>query len=270
MTLVDGKQLAAQLYEEVRAAIAIMPRAPRLAILTCQPNFETTKYLELKRRRATEVGIELTIVEMPAIATTEAFLKTIETLEPTVDGIVVQLPLPAHIDREQVLAAIPAAKDPDCFSQAGLVLSPVVGAIDEIAKQYGVSWRDKHVVVLGHGRLVGAPAAAYAAAAGATVSVVTESSADQAATIRAADILIAGAGQPHLVQPAMVKPGVVVFDAATSEASGELQGDVHPAVSEQASLFTPVPGGIGPVTVAILLRNVVLLLQRRQDGEIML
>jgi methylenetetrahydrofolate dehydrogenase (NADP+) / methenyltetrahydrofolate cyclohydrolase len=152
----------------------------------------------------------------------------------------------------------------DALTYDGLgatVLPPVVGAIDAIAKHHQVVWADTQVVVVGQGRLVGAPAAVYAASKGAHVTVLEKDTADYEHTIKEADILILGAGVPGLVTAAMVKPGVVIFDAGTSEEGGMLVGDADTSVNDMASLVTPVPGGIGPITIAVLLRNVVDLAQ---------
>lgn len=261
MSLVDGKAIAARIYEELAKKITVMPTPPRLAIITCAPNFETTKYLDLKRKKADQVGIRHTIIELPETTTTNEFVRCVETIAPTVGGVVVQLPLPAHIDREVVLAAVPASKDPDALN-GGAVLSPVVGAIDEIVKIHDVDFTGKRVAVIGNGRLVGAPAAHYATDKGATVSILTEHSTDFREVIQAADILISGVGQPGLIQPEMVKEDVIVFDAGTSEDGGQLRGDVDIRVAEKALLFTPVPGGIGPITIAVLLGNLATLCRR--------
>lgn len=262
MQIVDGRKIAEELYDEIKTLVAALPRPPKMAIITCDPNFETKKYLELKCRKAAEVHIELTIIEVPDAATTREVVQSVTTIAPYVDGVVVQLPLPSAIDREAVLRAVPASKDPDCFSGTEAVYAPVVGAIDEISRRYGVSWQGANVAVLGHGRLVGAPAAAFATNQGASVTVLTEESVDLDAVLQAADIIITGAGQPNFVQPEMVKEGVVIFDAATSEADGELRGDVAKSVAKKASVYTPVPGGIGPITVAILLKNLVTLVTK--------
>jgi methylenetetrahydrofolate dehydrogenase (NADP+)/methenyltetrahydrofolate cyclohydrolase len=143
------------------------------------------------------------------------------------------------------------------------LLPPVVGAIAEISRTHNVSFANRSVVVVGNGRLVGAPAAAYAAKEGARVTVVTKDS-DNISATRDADIIILGAGSPGLLTPDMVKEGVVVFDAGTSEEGGMLVGDADPAVVQKAALLTPVPGGIGPLTIAILLKNVLYLATHRR------
>lgn len=258
MSEIDGKEIAKEIYAELADIVAGLSRVPKMAIVTCNPNFETTKYLELKRKKAKQVGIALSIIEVPEEASTTDLVDCIESVAPSVDGVVVQLPLPAHIEREVVLGAVPANQDPDCFKSSDL-LAPVVGAIDEIATRAGIQWQNKQVVVVGHGRLVGKPAAAYAQERGAQVTILTEASVDFKETLQKADVVITGVGRPGLITVDMVKEGVLIFDAGTSEAGGQLKGDVSPQVVDKAALFTPVPGGIGPVTVAVLLRNLVIL-----------
>ncbi len=259
--IVDGKTIATEILTSVADDVKKLARTPKLVAITCAPHFETKKYLEMKNKRAAAVGIELIVTELPITATTEELVARVESAIKTADGVVVQLPLPAHIDTAAVLAAVPADKDPDGFlygAVAGACLSPVVGAIDEISKRHAVEWVDKQVVVLGEGRLVGRPAAIYARAQGAIVTVLTKET-YQENKLRLADIIISGIGQSHFIKPAMVKVGVVVFDAGTSEDGGVLTGDVDPTVATVASLITPVPGGIGPITIAYLLRNLLTL-----------
>jgi methylenetetrahydrofolate dehydrogenase (NADP+)/methenyltetrahydrofolate cyclohydrolase len=262
--IVDGKAIATQILAEVKETVLSQKKTPRLTAITCAPNFETKKYLEMKRAKAAAVGIALTVVELPETVTEVEAIACVETAEKNADGIVVQLPFPAHINRKRVLQAIPVEKDPDGFQygqhpDAGL--SPVVGAIDEISARYDVSWAGKQVVVLGEGVLVGAPAAHYARSKGAVVTVLTKET-FSSEVLQSADIIISGVGQPHFIKPAMVKDGVVIFDAGTSEEGGVLAGDVDPAVASKASLLTPVPGGIGPITIAYLLRNLVSLVRQ--------
>jgi methylenetetrahydrofolate dehydrogenase (NADP+)/methenyltetrahydrofolate cyclohydrolase len=255
--LVEGKYIARELLAKVATDVVTLGRMPTLAALTCAPNFETKKYLEMKKRTAAKVGISLSVIELPADSQTSDVEASIARIVSDVDGIVVQLPLPAGVDREAVLSAVPREKDPDGFQYAGdttTCLPPVVGAIDEIAKYYQVTWEGARVVVLGQGRLVGRPAAIYARGKSAEV-VVLDKENFNVAVVRQADILITGIGQPQFVTKDMVQPGVVVFDAGTSEDGGVLVGDVHGDVAECARLITPVPGGIGPITIAYLLKN---------------
>lgn len=259
--LVDGKIIATEILAEAKQAIAQTDRAFVLCAITCAPNFETQKYLEMKKKKAASIGVSLNLVELPPETTTEQAIECVHTVAQQSDGVVVQLPLPEHIDKATVLAAVPRAKDPDVFAYGeknDRILPPVVGAIDEISRRHEVEWKHKRVVVLGQGALVGKPAARYARKRGARVRVYEKGTLDES-SLRTADIIVSGIGQPHFIMPEMVQPGVVIFDAGTSEDGGVLVGDVHKDVSQVASLLTPVPGGIGPITIAYLLKNLLLL-----------
>lgn len=260
--IVDGKAIARNILAEVTQDIRTLGRPPHLTVFTCAPNFETQKFLTLKQKRAAEVGIAVTVISLdPATPTMEAIRLVHDVLEQT-DGVVVQLPFPLGIDIAAVLNAIPPSHDVDALSYRGEetdVLPPVVGAIDAIAGHNQINWVGTSVVVVGRGRLVGEPAALYATALGATVTILEKDTQDNDHQIAQADILILGAGVPGLVTASMVKKGVVVFDAGTSEEGGMLVGDAAGDVATKAALLTPVPGGIGPITVAILLKNVLKL-----------
>jgi methylenetetrahydrofolate dehydrogenase (NADP+)/methenyltetrahydrofolate cyclohydrolase len=260
--IIDGRALARRRYQEMRHRIATLPAAPHLTIFTCAPNFETQRYLALKRRKAADVGIHVSVIELPEGITTDEVVQTVTRAQMQTDGIIVQLPLPRHLDTPAILNAIPVRYDVDGVHYDGTsatVLPPVVAAIAHIAEEHDLLLASSQVVVVGQGRLVGLPAATWARRQGAHVTVLTkEHGPDELrAVVAHAHVLMLGAGQPHLITPDMVRPGVVIFDAGTSEEHGELRGDADPACAEVASLFTPVPGGIGPLTVAFLLENVV-------------
>lgn len=260
--IIDGRAMAADIYADIRSKVATLDTAPHLTIFTCAPDFATQSYLALKKRKAAEVGIAVNVIEFPDTITTEEVVQSVMQAQMQTDGIIVQLPLPKTIDTTVVLNAIPASYDVDGIhydGTAATMLSPVVGAIAAMTQVHDVLLATQQVVVVGNGRLVGAPAALWAQKQGAHVIVITKDTSENeaAAIIAHADILILGAGQPGLVTPNMVKPGIIIFDAGTSEDGGELKGDADPACADIASLITPVPGGIGPVTVAILFRNLV-------------
>lgn len=263
--IVDGKAIAEAIYAETKASVLVCPHPPVLAAIACAPNFETQKYLELKKQKASEVGITLRVVELPETTTTEEAIACVKAVAAQVDGVVVQLPFPSHIDREAVLKTVPVEKDPDGFAYSvhdNACVPPVTGAILEIAKTYKVSFEGKSIVVLGQGRLVGGPIVQYLNSQKVDMTVLTEANSNHSEILKTADVLITGIGKPHFVTPNMVKEGVIIFDAGTSEDGGVMVGDVHPDIAKKASLFTPVPGGIGPITVAVLLRNLVKLVQR--------
>lgn len=263
--IVDGRVIASLIYKEIANEISHMRSKPHMTVFTCAPNFETQKYLALKRRKAHEVGIGMNIVEFPHDITTEEVVTSITHAHMQTDGIIVQLPFPAHINIEAVLNAVPKQCDVDAIHYDGTddrILPPVVGAIREIAKRFDVLFAAQQVVIVGKGKLVGAPSEIWCQKQGAQVAVVTKETPHADELIKSAQILILGAGVPGLITPEQIREGVILFDAGTSEEGGVLRGDADPSCAQKAKLFTPVPGGIGPITVAILLRNLVALAKR--------
>ncbi len=177
------------------------------------------------------------------------------------DGIIVQLPFPSHIDVDALFKKIPPHLDTDMinYNGSGEVLPPVIAAVKEIAGRHNVEFAGKQVVVVGQGRLVGKPAAIWAEAQGAFVTVIDKDTENAEEILRTADIIISGAGSPGLITPDKIKEGAIIFDAGTSEEGGMLKGDADPECASKCALFTPVPGGIGPITIAALLRNLVIM-----------
>jgi methylenetetrahydrofolate dehydrogenase (NADP+)/methenyltetrahydrofolate cyclohydrolase len=266
--LVDGKKIAADIAELVANTIKIESLNPKMVVVTCAPNFETRKYLELKQKKAEDLGVSLEVSELNSDAATADVIKKVKEAVAVANGVIVQLPLPSHIDTTAVLASVPSSHDVDAFSYDGsedTVLPPVVGAIDEIINRHSLTLKDRSVVIFGDGRLVGAPAKIYAENKRARVTVLNITSSEEMVRQAAgeADVIILGVGKPNLLLPDMVKEGVVVFDAGASEDGGLLVGDASREVGEKASIFTPVPGGIGPITVSLLYRNLLELITRQ-------
>lgn len=268
MNIIDGRAIAniekLRIYEAVKA----LPFPLTLAIVACSPNFATSSYLELKKKTATALGIKVTLITLPDSANTNAVIEVVKAELVKVAGIVVQLPLPNHIDTKAVLAAIPATHDVDNFRYCGEktnIYPPVVSAIDKISTLEKVVWSGAKVVIFGEGKLVGRPMLAYALSNGAEVSVVTADTkeTDVQNLSMQADIIVLGVGKANLLKPEMVKKDVVVFDAGASEDGGVLVGDADKAIASKAKLFTPVPGGIGPITVSALFYNLLELALRQ-------
>lgn len=256
--IVNGTTIARDIYARITERMAALKRPPQLAIITCAPTFETEKYIALKQQKAAAIGVRTSIISLPETVKTADMVAQITEALAGADGIIVQLPLPAHIDSAAVLSSVPPTHDVDGLNpDTKNILPPVIGAIKAVLAAHAVSVTGKRVTVLGAGKLVGLPAAAWFRAEGAVVDVVTKETPDVAAYTEAADIIVCGAGVPGVLTPEMVSEGVVILDAGTSEAGGVLKGDADPACAEKASVFTPVPGGIGPITVAVLLENLV-------------
>jgi methylenetetrahydrofolate dehydrogenase (NADP+)/methenyltetrahydrofolate cyclohydrolase len=274
MNIVHGQLLAKKMEESLRKARAQFSFTPGLGIVLIEGDAPSSAYVKRKVDKARELEIRTEVVRLPHDATTEDVVEAILTLDRDehLDGIMVQLPLPAHIDRTQVLSAIPPSKDVDVLSPDARarfaheefpILPPVVGAVQYIFEAYTVHTLGREVLVLGHGILVGAPLAQFMRQCGARVTVVDQPVRDLTQFTKDAQVIICGAGVPHLLKPEHVSEGVVVIDAGMQRVEGKLVGDAHPDVALHSSLFTPTPGGVGPLVVVSLLKNVLILARAR-------
>lgn len=267
--IVDGKALAHEIALELHAEKAALGYPVTLRVVRVGDDPVTTKYLNRKRAIAESIGIQFSLTELPEKVTEDALIAVIRGMvnDPTTMGVLVQLPLPQGIDTANVLSFIPKQKDPDILSAesrgdfvSGTGLPPpVIGAMQEILSRYDISISGKRAVVVGEGNLVGKPARAWLENARAKVAVVNELTKDPGEVLRAAEIVVCGAGVPGLVKPEMLTDGAVVLDAGTTDVSGSLKGDADPACAEKCSIFTPVPGGIGPLTIVMIYKNLLLL-----------
>lgn len=261
--IIDGRAIARDILKETKERALRLPKPPSFLAVAVAPLPATESYLKMKREQASSVGIEMN-VRLYESSTTEELVKILGEI--TEDAVIVQLPMPDVIDLHTVLDAIPPEKDADVLArrtrEEQMLMHPVAAAVREILKRNAVEPSGKRVTVVGKGWLVGAPAAAWLRSVGAQVTVVTRNEGNLKDALRDADIVVTGAGMAGLIGKDDVRRGVVVIDIGTSELGGSLAGDVRPEVAEVASLFTPVPGGVGPITVAFLLQNVVTLAER--------
>lgn len=247
---IDGKEIAEGVYARLRAE----DRGDlSLGILVAEENPVIESFVRIKEKAAEKLGVQLVRKELSHGASTKDAVAAVGELSRSCDGIIVQLPLPETIDTDVVLSAIPPEKDVDGISASPIVRPPVAEAVAEILMFTGTEVRGKIAMVVGSGRLVGAPAAALLALHGADVEVLTRG--DSLERLKDADIVVLGAGDPGLVKPEHLKAGVVLIDAGTSEAGGKLAGDADPLCADVASVFTPVPGGVGPIAVAMIFKN---------------
>ena len=259
---VNGKKIAEDLKNSLREEVLKLNKKPRLGIVKVGENIISEKFLKMKIKFASDVGISTRTYDFPENISTSELRKKISRIVHTkeISGIIVQLPLPKHINSDYILNALPSYKDPDVLSRKSAgILPPVVGAINRIFEDYGVGFMAKNIVILGSGKLVGKPAAAWLMNQEATVCVLNSKSENIDYYLKNADIIISGVGKPGLVKSQMVKDGVVAIDCGTSESEGKLIGDFEPEVANKASVFTPVPGGVGPITIAMLFSNLIAL-----------
>ncbi len=261
--IIDGKKIAENILQELIAERAQFGHL-RLGVLMGLGDKATESFVRIKGRIAAELTIELMRKELLPSATTKEALTEIKELLRTTDGIIIQLPLPLGVNVEEVLQSLPPGQDPDALGREGksLVTPPVVAAIQEILKKERVDIQGKRILVAGQGRLVGIPVAVWLRQEHLSF-VIVEDSLGMVKEAPSADIIVLGTGSPGILKPSMIKSGVVILDAGTSEASGKIVGDADPSCAAKAALFTPVPGGIGPIAVMILFRNFLELIKRK-------
>lgn len=264
--IVDGKQIANEILEGVHSQL--QGQAPLVRAVVMAPTAVTESYLNIKERAARKAGMTLEILRVENDATTEEVIQKVSI--PGADAVIVQLPLPSHVDTQAVLNAIPLEKDADVLSEAayrrfeeGGILPPVVGAVDEIFKRNDVDVSGKSALVFGEGRLVGKPIAVWLKQQGAQVAVHTKES-NTVVDFEKADIIVSGAGQPHFIKAQWLMPNSILIDAGTSDLEGAIAGDMEPECGDTAQIFTPVPGGVGPIAVACLFKNVAELVLKRK------
>jgi methylenetetrahydrofolate dehydrogenase (NADP+)/methenyltetrahydrofolate cyclohydrolase len=271
--IIDGKGIAAEIRNDLKKEVAELTaqgKTPGLVVILVGEDPASTVYVRNKERSSKEVGINSTVHRLPAETTREELLGLIDRLnnDAAVHGILVQLPLPSHLDEDEVINTISPKKDVDGFHpiNAGKLLigddnafvACTPAGVLELVKRTGVPIKGQNVVIVGRSNIVGKPAAILFLREHATVTVCHSRTKDVAEECRRADILIAAVGRPEMIKKDWVKPGAVVIDVGINRVDGKLVGDVDfENVKEVAGAITPVPGGVGPMTIAMLLRATV-------------
>ncbi len=276
--LIDGKALAARVREEVAASVAQLDHVGVATVLVGDDPASHI-YINLKQKAAEAAGIEARDHRIPAGTSEADVLALIAELnaDDAVDGLLVQLPLPGHIDEATVIEAIDPAKDIDGIhpTNAGrlylgrptLVPGTPLGVM-RMLEEYEIQLQGAHAVVIGRSSIVGKPMAQLLLAANATVTMCHSRTRDLAHHTLDADVLVAAVGQPHMVTADMVKLGATVIDVGLTRTDEGLFGDVDPAAAERAGFITPVPGGVGPMTIAMVLQNTVTAARARRAKDL--
>ncbi len=267
-TVIDGTALAAKVKEGVRLQVEAMTRRPGLAVILVGDNPASRVYVNGKKRDCAQCGIYSEEYALPEETAQEQLLQLIEELNgrDDIDGILCQLPLPGHLDQESALLAIRPDKDVDCFHpyNVGRLMIGAPGlrpctpaGVMRMLEEYGIDPAGKHCVIVGRSNIVGKPQAMLMLQKNATVTICHTKTRDLKAECLRADILVAAAGRCGLITGDMVREGAVVIDVAMNRnAAGRLCGDVdYAAAAQRASFITPVPGGVGPMTRAMLMEN---------------
>ncbi len=272
--IIDGKALSLQVKDEVKAEVPALEekygRKPCLVVIIVGENPASQVYVRNKVKAAEYTGMESRLIELAESISEEALLGIIRDLndDDSVDGILVQLPLPSHIDEEKVIDTIAREKDVDGFhpgNVAGLWLGKdcivpcTPDGIMRLIDSTGIQLKGKNAVVVGRSNIVGKPVAKLLLDRHATVTIAHSRTADLGAVCRTADVLVVAVGKAGLVTGDMIKPGAVVIDVGMNRnQEGKLCGDVDfPSAAEVASYITPVPGGVGPMTIAMLMKNTI-------------
>lgn len=273
--ILDGKKCATTIKSELKVRVSALGKQPGLGTILVGDDPGSQAYVSGKHRDCAEVGIHSIRIDLPQTASQKDLLSAISDLNAASEctGYIVQLPLPAHIDANTILAAVDPDKDADGLHPSNLgklVLGQSAPrpctprAIVELLKRNEISLAGKDVTIIGRGVTVGRPLSLLLSQreVNATVTLVHTGTKDLAAHTRRADVVIAALGKAHFLHAAMVKPGVVAIDVGITRTADGLQGDLHPDIASVAAAYSPMPGGVGPMTRAMLLQNLVEIAER--------
>ncbi len=272
MIILDGKTLAEKESSKLKEEFQKFKRDITLAIIRVGRDSVSERFIAHKKKIAATIGVRVLERAFDEKILGKKLRSEIGAIarKKNIDGVIVQLPLPVHINTQDILNAVIPEKDTDCLSARSVgnfvvgktkLIPPVVGAISDLAKEYSIDFRGKKIVVIGAGRLVGRPVASWFLRQNIGCMVITEETPNPEKILQHADIIITGVGK-KIIDSSMIKDGVVIFDAGTSESKGVLHGDVDfESVSKKAFAITPVPGGIGPLTVIWIFKNLLALVK---------
>lgn len=277
MKILDGKAVAASLREKIKERVKtefLNNKAPTLAVILVGDDSASQIYVRNKEKACKEVGINSITIRMSGLSTQDEVINKVEELNknPDVNAILVQLPLPKHIDSKKVIDAIDDSKDVDALSERSMgklvigsnIIAPCTpSGIVELLKYYNISFESKHVVVVGRSMLVGRSVELLANRLNATTTICHSRTKNLAKFTRSADILIVAIGKANFITRDMVKRGTVIVDVGMNRVDGKLYGDVDfENVKDKCKFITPVPGGVGPMTIACLLLNTLKLAEQ--------
>lgn len=259
-----GPPVAEKIYNGIKKELAKNKLKPFLAVILVGENPESLVYIRAKEKIALRLGIGFRLYHFSQIVPQNEIIYLLEQLnnDKSISGIIVQLPLPPKFNTQEMLDSISPQKDIDGFS--GNFSSPAAAAIINILKYYDIDLSDKKIVLLGHGRLVGQPLEKFFQKKGINVQVCDKETQHLEHFTKNADLLISATGRAGLIRSEMIKKGAIIIDAGTAEIGGKISGDVDKSVYAKTAAITPVPGGVGPVTVACLMENLVAAVKRQK------
>lgn len=266
--IIDGRAIAEDIKYALKKTVEREKITTTLGVVYAGSNPAIERFINRKKEFGEAIGVSVQVFHYSDDVDQIVLEQKLSALaaDPHYGGIIVQLPLPEHIDGAALVDLVPRDKDVDVLSQRakelfmrgeGELFPPVVGAIKEAIERSALDLANKKIVIVGEGKLVGKPVEAWLLHEGYEPLVIVRETPHFDAHVKEADVLILGAGAPGIIKPRGIKEGVALFDAGTSEEGGKLKGDADPSCADKCSVFTPVPGGIGPITVALLFKNLV-------------
>lgn len=261
--ILDGKKLSQKILDGLKKEIKEKKLKLKLAVVLVGRDYSSRSYIKKKEEACDYVGIDFKLFRFSHDIEEKELMRKIRDInkDPENSGVIIQLPLPRRFNVQEILNLISLEKDIDGLSEKaikGLIVSPTVKGIIRLLEEYSISLAGKNIVLVGKGKLVGRPLALWLERQGIDFSVVDRKIPDIFTQTLKADIIISGTGKPNLIKGDMVKKGAVVIDAGTSSESGKIKGDIDfETVSKKAGHISPVPGGVGPMTIACLLENLV-------------
>jgi len=265
--IIDGREIAKKIREDLKAKVSKLKQKPGLAVVLVGEDPASEVYVNMKEKKCNEVGFHSKKIVLQEDIDELELLRVVDELnnDPKIHGMLVQLPLPDHIDEDLIIDSILPHKDADGFNPINMgnmligkniILPATPKGMMKLIESTGVDLKGKHAVVVGRSNIVGKPISILLQQKHCTVTMCHSRTTPLADYTKQADILVAAVGKPNLITKDMVKPGAIVIDAGTSKVDGKLVGDVNfDEVSQIASHITPVPGGVGPMTIACLLEN---------------
>jgi len=268
--ILEGQVVAEKIYTHLQKEIKKLKKKPFLAVILVGNDAPSKVFVARKKEACERIGLGFKLFRLPSSTQQNKLIELIKDLNknPEIAGIVVQLPLPKHFNREKILAAVSCNKDVDGFLEQSQFLPAVALAVREIIKFYKIPLKKKKIVVVGRGKYVGESIVKVLQANHLAVEAVDQRTKSKERIIQQADILITAVGQPGLIQAEGIKRKVIIIDVGTTLVGGKIVGDVDFAsVKEKVKAITPVPGGVGPVTVACLLKNVVEAAKKGEGGS---
>lgn len=277
MIILDGRKIAQSILDQVKSEVQKLPFQPVFCDILVGEDPASSQYVRMKAKTAEKVGMKFRGANFPSSITTEQLVVEIKKInaEKNLCGLIVQLPLPAHLDKQAVLDAIDPKIDVDCTGKVNTELFylgkayvefPTAAAVMEILDNTNVDLKNKKCLVVGFGQLVGKPVSSLLGQRGLHVDVARSKTENISELMQRADVIISAVGKPKLITGDKIKPGCIVVDAGTAESDGGIAGDVDfETVKDVAGFVSPVPGGVGPVTVAKLLFNVLKVAKQHKE-----